>query len=338
MSIDIVSDPSPAEWNSYVDQSPHAVPFHRHEALDCVAAETGTRLHRLVGFKGQEPVGVLPVFEGSRGPFTLVRSPPELELLTLGPAPLNAEKLKQRKAERRRWRFVEGCLDWLDERLAPDYTDIRTVAGYGDVRPFTWAGYDVSPAYTYVLEVDHERDALLGRFSRDARTNIRDALAADDLTHRVAGRDAVEPIVDQVRERHRRQGERYPVRAALVERLHARLPDDAMRVHVLEDGDAVVTGMVTYETDDTVYRWLGGAKREGYPTANDLLDWRIMRAARERGRSRYDLVGANRRRLCRYKSKFNPEPAVYYTATRRTPALRAASAAYARLPDPLRVL
>jgi len=54
---------------------------------------------------------------------------------------------------------------------------------------------------------------------------------------------------------------------------------------------------------------------------NDVLDWHVMRDARDRGISRYDLVGANLPRTARYKSKFGPDPVPYYGAMKRVPAV-----------------
>jgi hypothetical protein len=67
MSVEITHRTDADEWNGYVEQSPQATPLHRHEALALIAEETGTTLHTLVGFTGQEPVGVLPLFEGHAG-------------------------------------------------------------------------------------------------------------------------------------------------------------------------------------------------------------------------------------------------------------------------------
>jgi hypothetical protein len=338
MSIEITTETDADEWNSHVEQSPQAIPFHRYEALSLIARETGTDLHTLVGFKGQEPVGVLPLFVDAEGPFTVVRSPPAIELFTLGPALLNYEKLKQRKFERRHRRFVEGVDAWIDEHLDPDAVDIRTVDRYGDVRPFTWNGFDVSPSYTYVLDLEPGPDALLEGFSRDARTNVRDARENDALEVREAGQEAIGTIIGQIRERHAAQDEAYPLRPEFVEELHTVLPDGRMRVYTLHEDGEVASGMVTYETDDTVYRWQGGAKTESGPAANDLLDWHIVNDAYDRGRTRYDLVGANDQRLCRYKSKFDPAPSAYYVARRQSPTMTAVTEVYGRLPEELRVV
>ncbi|RRJ30731.1 lipid II:glycine glycyltransferase FemX [Halocatena pleomorpha] len=326
IEIDVFEDDRADEWNRYVDQSPIATPFHRYGVLDLLATEVGAQVHTLVGFKGQEPIGVLPVFEQTKGPFRLVVSPPELEVFTLGPAFLNIEKLKQRKRERRQKRFVESCLDWISTEVDPDYIDIRTVVQYDDSRPFIWRGYDVSPSYTYVLDLSPDKEEILMGFSRDARSTIRDgdAVTGDAPVIGQAGTAGIEPIIERIRTRHTEQGESYSLTPRFVQQLYDQLPDGMMRVYAVRVADDIVGGLITLEHDTTIYRWQGGAKTDGSLPANDILDWRIMCDAKDRNITRYDLVGANNPRLCRYKSKFNPTPKQYHVITRRTRLMQAA--------------
>ena len=101
------------KWDSYVDRSPQGNAFHYTESLATVAGYSGTELHRLIGYKGQEVVGLFPVFEHRvLGQGALFSPPPNLLIPYQGPALLNIDKLKQRKAERRHGRFVRGCFEW----------------------------------------------------------------------------------------------------------------------------------------------------------------------------------------------------------------------------------
>lgn len=341
MSVEVteVGDDNADEWNDHVEASPAATPFHRHEALSLLAESTGTTLRPLAGHVGQEPVGVLPVFGGARGPLEEARSPPAHEVFTLGPAPRNLAKLKQRKRERRHREFLEASLDWIEGTMEPDYVDIRTTPNYPDVRPFTWRGYDVSTAYTYEVTLDGDAEEMLMRFSRDARSNVEEARESDLVVEAVdggEGADAVEWIVERIRERHEEQEKAYPVTVEFARRLYERLPAGVVRPYVARLDGRRVGGMVSLAFDDTVYRWQGGATPDVDVPVNDALDWHIMRDAHRRGYERYDLVGANDPRLCRYKAKFDPRPVPYYVATRETTRMRLARGAFHLVPDALR--
>ncbi|WP_231183648.1 GNAT family N-acetyltransferase [Haladaptatus sp. DYF46] len=337
MTIDVTeADDSTLErWNSFVDRSDETTPFHRREALTHLAETANAELRLLVGYKGQEPVGIFPLFETTKGPFRMVYSPPpHLEVYYLGPALLNFSKLKQRKAERRHRSFIDGCLSWIDDEIDPHYVDVRTVDGYTDLRPFSWNGFDVSPSYTYILDLTEE-DLLMG-FSRDARSNVRNR--DDDCTIREAGVEGIEAIIGQIQDRHAAQGKEYRIDSAFVTELYERLPEGCVRPYVCERDGEILGGMVTLEGGDTIYRWQGGAKHDLDVPINDLLDWHIIRDARDRGLSRYDLVGANLPRLCRYKSKFGPEPVAYHTVQRKAARMQAVTGVYRRLPSALRVV
>ncbi len=337
MTIEIqeADDSTLERWNSYVEQSDGTTPFHRREALAHLAETANAEVRYLVGYKGQEPVGLFPIFVTTKGPFRLVYSPPpHLEVYYLGPALLNFSKLKQRKAERRHREFIDGALAWIDEEIDPSYMDIRTVDEYTDLRPFAWNGFDVSPSYTYILDLTTED--LLMQFSRDARSNVRNR--DEDCTIREAGVEGIEAVISQIQARHAAQGKEYRITPEFVTELYERLPDGRVRPYVCErDGD-ILGGMVTLEAGDTIYRWQGGAKSDVEFPINDLLDWHIIQDARERGLTRYDLVGANLPRLCRYKSKFGPDPVAYYTVQRKTTRMQAVTGMYRRLPSALKVV
>jgi hypothetical protein len=318
-------------WDGWVARSPHANPFHRRGALVALAEHADARLHPLVGFKGQEPAGLFPLFETRRAGLSLLFSPlPDLLVPYLGPALLNVGKLKRRKAERRHERFVEGCLDWLDSELDPRYVHVRTDSRYADLRPLKWNGFSVEPGYTYVVDLAVGAEKLLERFSSDARSNVRNT-PDSAYTVEEGGPAAIDRIVGQVRRRYDAQGKSYGVTPAFVRDLHERLPEGVLRAHVCRVDGEFAGGIVTLEGEGTIYRWQGGAKHDADLPINDLLDWQIMRDAIDRGIEAYDLVGADARRLNRYKAKFGPGLRSYHQAERAGPAMRLAREIYTRL-------
>jgi len=322
MSIDIECFDSDQfeEWDRIVDRSPQTTVFHQSAALEVLAAESGTDLHPLVGFKGQEPVAVFPLFELSKGPLTAVFSPPpNLWIPKLGPAFLNMAKLKQRKRGRRRQRFVDTAFDWLDGTLGPQYVRVRTNNGLSDVRPFKWNDCSVTPEFTYVTELLEDEQPVLDRFSGDARSNIRKGGAnSDTYTIREEGADAAVEIMEQVKARYSEQDEPFPVPADFPRKLYERLPEGQIRPYIYRSHGEFVGGILAYDYDGTVARWHGGVR----PSAdmnlpvNDLLDWRLIRDAIERGRQSYDLVGAGDPRLTEYKAKFAPALESFYSVER----------------------
>lgn len=305
-------------WDRLVERSPQGTYFHQAAALELQAEHYGdATLHRLVGLKGQEPVGLFPAFELRKGPLTAVFSPPpHLWVPTLGPATVNMAKLSRRKQERRLRRFVEGCLEWFEGRVGAKYVHVRADDGLTDLRPFKWNDCSVVPQYTYVVDIGRDREDVLAEFSSDARNNIRSGEDAGDRL-RIAdeGAEGAALILDRVRERYAEQDVPFHVPSAFGADLHRELPSDQLRPYVCRVDGAFAGGILAIEYGDTVHRWIGGAKPEtdvDLPV-NDLLDWHVMTEAMDRGLETYDLVGAGNPRINRYKSKFGPELRTFAT-------------------------
>lgn len=315
MTLDI--EPANAdEWNKIVDRSDETNLFHRDEALSVLADHTGNHLTRLVGYNGNEPVGLFPVFETETGPFTMVSSPPRLlHTFQLGPAMVRTERMKRRRSEQYRSEFVTQCLEWVDSTIDPDSTFVRSTPEFGDVRPFQWNDFEAHPYYTYSVDITSDRETLLGQFSSDARSNVRNT---DESAYEieVGDRDDLKRVFRMVEERHTEAEAPLRVDESFVTDLYDACPEDTVRPYVCRVDGEFATGMITLSSDSTVYRWKGGARSDTSVEATDLLDWYIMRDSRERGQERYDLVGANIERLCDYKAKFGPDVETYYTLTR----------------------
>ncbi|WP_459193624.1 lipid II:glycine glycyltransferase FemX [Halosimplex sp. J119] len=330
IEIEALDEGDTEEWNRYVERSPDANPFHRAEALAVEEEYSGTTCHRLVGFKGQEPVGIFPVFERSKGPITAAFSPaPPLWIHRLGPALLNVDKLSQRKAERRIRRFVDGAFEWLDERCSPNVLRVKTECSFADLRPFKWQETDVTPEFTYVVDLPDDREELLSSFSSDARSNIRNLDA--DATFEEGGAADVERVLGHVRDRFDAQDEPFSLPRGFARDCYEALPDGAMRTYVCRHEGEFVGGILTYETDDWIHRWQGGVTPDVDFAVNDNLDWTVMTDAMDRGLDAYDLVGAGDPRINSYKAKFGPSVETFHSVERSSLPMNALLGLYSRV-------
>ncbi|HET7323034.1 MAG TPA: GNAT family N-acetyltransferase [Halococcus sp.] len=330
MTIEITNatDEELENWDQYVNRSPHGNPFHFRGSLAALSEYANADCYPLIGFKGQEPAGIFPLFEVERmGLSTVFSPPPGLLIPYLGPALLNTEKLKQRKRERRHERFIDGCFEWVERELGPKYVHVRSDFRYADLRPLEWNGMEVSPGYTYTVDLTIGEDELLKRFSSDARSNVRDG-TDENCTIEEGGERAIRRIITQVYRRYEAQDESYGVTPGFVLSLRERLPEGCVRAYVCRVDGRFVGGMITLEDENTIYRWQGGAKHDADIPVNDLIDWHVMREAMDREIVSYDLVGADSRRLNRYKAKFDPELRTYHEAERAGPAMRLVREAY----------
>lgn len=316
-------------WNEYLERSPSASVWHRFECLDVQASHADADLCPLVGYKGEEPVGLFPAFALSKAGMSGAFSPiPGIDVPYLGPVLFDTSGLTHQRAEKRHRRFIDAAVEWIDATIDPAYVHVRSDWRYDDPRPFEWNGFDVTPRHTYLVDLAPGEDALLESFSGDARNNIRTDPEAYEISE--GTRDDIGRIVDQVRQRHDEQGVFYPMTAGFIEDLYDRLPAGTIRPYVCSIDDEFAGGTITAAAGETVYGWQGGARPSHGVPINDLVDWRIMRDAIDAGATTYDFVGANNRRIAGYKAKFAPDVETYYTLERAGPAIRTAVDLYKR--------
>lgn len=328
-AVRISSTIGPQQWNYLLDTTPAATPFHRYEFLEVVAEHADATLHTLVGIHEGSPISLFPVFEKQYGPLTAAFSPaPNLKLRYLGPVILQPEAVSRTELERLTWNCIDAAISYLDDQFDPNYVLVRTSPSFADPRPFSWQNFELYPQYSYEVDLTPDRETLLNQFSSDARRNIRNK--SDSCTITEGGEDTIVDIIEQVTKRHEEQNEPYHVSAEFVIDLYNSLPDGIVRPITVRVDNQFAGGMITLETDTTIYRWQGGATPDVDEPVNELLDWHIMQTARDRDIRRYDLVGANNPRISRYKSKFSPDLVTFHSATRTSRSIGLITRLYQR--------
>jgi len=292
-------------------------PFHDGAALSVLDAHTAGDLYLVGGFKGDQPVGLLPLFVRSSPVGRTVTSPPPgMGVPRLGPV-ITPSSPKQRKREQVHRQFVDLVVDKFDLDDPATLFRMGCRPEYTDPRPFVWDEFDVGTRFTYRLEVgDSDPEDLLADTSKSLRREIRDA---NDLDVEICreGRIAVRRIFEQTRDRYEEQGESFTVDWSYLRDLYDAL-DDMVRAYVARDSDGhFLTGITVFFSPDAAYFWQGGNRHIYDGVAiNSRVHWAIVEdIARNppcEGVHTYDLFGANTERLCQYKSKFGAELVPYY--------------------------
>ncbi|WP_433623734.1 GNAT family N-acetyltransferase [Halomicrococcus sp. NG-SE-24] len=333
-------------------------PFHLPAALSAIDSHAAGDLRLFGGFKGQQPVGLLPLVVRERSLGTAVLSPPPgLAIPRLGPI-LMPTSPKRRKREKVNREFTERVLDRvgadlaLDERLASAGVDdglatrvgervddgltlFRMLCGtaYGDPRPYLWDDLRVEPYFTYRLDLaETTADAVLKSFSKSLRREIRDARDLDVTVER-EGIDGAQAVYEHTVARYDEQDEHLGLPWPYVRDLWRGL-DDRARTYVARDGDGeYLSGITALYSNDAAYFWQGGARAvyEG-TSVNSLVHWRIVEEILDDppvdSVTEYDLMGANTERLCRYKAKFGADLVPYYLVESSGTTMAAAKRAY----------
>ena len=288
------------------------------------AASEGARLRAFALEQDGNWIGTCPFFDSRRGPLRTWMSPGTgLGIPFLGPT-LGLPRRGSHAAPERRWHELGDALVRYIGSNGPR-SFVRIIAGpsLGDVRPFVWGGYRVTPRYTYRLDLSGSEGDLRARADREARRWIH--IADKQLTFRDGGSLDAAWIVSELAKRYEAQGRRLPFGSEYVRRLFDRLPAGSLRTELVAREGRPVTGLIVVDEPDTVRHWIGGFRpNPPEPGAGEYLIWRSALRARELGKSSLDLLGANTPAIVRFKRKFGPELRTHFMVEKASPWARAA--------------
>jgi len=303
------------EWDRLVEESPHGTIFHTWKWLKTVEKHTSSRLYPIIGSKGDNPVGVFPVFYQKKGPVKAVFSPPpKVSVLYLGPAMTGFDKLKQNKKEANLMELQKSVDDFIKKELSPGYIYMTTPPGLVDSRPFIWSGYQVEPRYNYLTDISGGADQVWRQFKKNLRQDIERAKRRG-VTVEEGSRKEVRKIHELLVERYKEQGKTAGESREYMLDLYNAMKKN-MRVLVAKYEDEIVTGLIDVFYRDKVTGWVGNFKTglENI-SPNDALNWESTKWACDNGFKYYETMGAaNVERLYKYYSKWSTGLLVWFTA------------------------
>ncbi|MFA9504123.1 GNAT family N-acetyltransferase [Natrinema sp. H-ect1] len=321
------------EWGDALPATGYEV-FHEPDALGVLDDHTDAELQLYGAFKGQQPVGLLPVFVDERSIGRTVLSPPvSFSVPRLGPI-LDPASPKRHKRERINRELTAGVIDAVGVGDRTTLFRMRCPIEYVDPRPYEWNDFSLEPKFTYVLDCEGETiESLMKGFSKSLRREMRkqDEL---DLSIEREGIESALRVYEDVVEQYRAHDDPPPISRPFLRDLLTSLDDELWRVYVARSPDGEYqSGVVTLYSPDLAYFWQGGvtATYEGV-SVNSLLHRAILEdicsdPALE-SVTGYDLVGANTERLCEYKAKFNSDLRQYYVVESSGLEMSLAKSAY----------
>jgi len=308
-------------------------PFHDGDALAVINDHTDAELRLFGAFKGGQTVGLLPIFVTDRVVGRTVFSPPpSMGIPQLGPiiTPLSP---KRRKHEQ----INDALADHVVETLQLDRrtTIFRMVcpAGY-DPRPYEWNGFDLQTRFTYTVDLgDTDLETIMGQFSKSLRNEMR-RYGTLDLSIEREGLDSALRIYDDLVDQYAKYNAPVPMSKEFLTDLLTTLADDRWRVYVARTPDGEYqSGIIVLLSPDRAYYWQGGvAASYENVSVNTILQRVILEDLLTDPTldsvTQYDLVGANTKRLCDYKGKFNSKLEPYYAVESSSTAMAFAKSTY----------
>lgn len=293
-------------WDKFVDNNPHGTLFHKWKFLKIMEKYSGYTLYPYGIYRSNELVCVIPLFFRHEKGLRVVASPPRQSILyvpylgyLMSPV---YDTLKQHKKEY----FLDEVFDDMDAAisgLAPNYVTIIPVPVSQDLRPFIWSGYSIDLGYTYVMDLEQTEEELWNNLTKSCRKSIKDWEGGSLTIKQVKDADLFFQIL---RDNLAAEGRTF---------FHSQSPEylkeimetfpDNVKMHSMMEGEALRKISVTVEYHGRMILWMAG-KPDEKDSSGEYYNWEIIKDARRRGIRKVENWGTGQRRLCRYKSKFNP--------------------------------
>jgi len=179
-----------------------------------------------------------------------------------------------------------------------------------DVRSFQWNGWDVSPRYTFSLDIGPDLDTIAS-WSESTRRNFRQHAAGYRLEET---RTAARRIVELWNHSYSRHGRQTPITVDQATTLIDSLAPESIRMYTLvrTDDPEPCAGLALLVEGTEAFYWVAGA--EPGPSMTVLIG-KILPVLGHDGISILDFVGANTPSIAEFKRRFSPRLVPYYVAT-----------------------
>ncbi|NLO90181.1 MAG: GNAT family N-acetyltransferase [Clostridia bacterium] len=303
MAINLISDKK--VWDQVVDNSPGGLLYHKWDFLKLIEKHSGFKLLSYGIYKGEELICVMPLFfKRIKGVKCLFSPPPQSGVPYLGFV-MNAtyHTLKQDKKES----YINLVAEEVDreiKRISPNYFSASLIPGFVDVRPFKLLNFGINVEYTYMLDLHRPLDDIWKDFTGLCRQNIR---KGQGLNCKLKKSKDVSMLTEFLRERYLEHGMNYLVNPGYLEELLKTFPCN-MGLYYLHHDDRIIGASLNHEYNDWYLGWIGltKARDKKYRYVIDAMLWSFIKQAKLQGYTKFEISGANRPNLCRFRTKFNP--------------------------------
>jgi hypothetical protein len=294
-------------WDRIVDSSPQGTIFHSWKWLKIAEKHTNTRLYPIMGLKGAQVIGILPVFHMKKfGISSAFSPPPSTAIPYLGPVIENYEKYRQSKKESMDKNFHRSVDHFIENQLNCGFTYF-SLTSHHDPRPYKWSHYHLEPVFDYHITIDHDISSIWQNMDANLKGHIKRTEKSGIYIENGSKNDLI-TIYDSLVRRYQEQKKNVTVSKDYLLELYDTFSPANLNVFVAKQNGDTIGGIVLLSYKDRVLYWIGGAKQiSSNFSPNDLAQWEAIKYANSRGYKIYEEIGAGTERLAEFKAKYNPK-------------------------------
>ena len=290
-------------WDLFVGQSPQANPFAVIAWCKAVSEVLDFGFHVWIVSKGEEWLGGIPVFWRRRHGRFVCLQPPLCAYVSFLYSPTISRASYPSKITSYNLEVAKHLATALSVRYSS--SRLKLLPSISDTRAFQWAGWNVTPNYTYILDVTRDLQC-----SHSVRKHIRKcresnavlslewqfnrfcALAEDTATRQGTGFSGISfQSLDQLASRMRDAGLAW------------------MATALSFDGHPLASRIqLSIPGSTTAYDWVAGSSSAHFSLGGSpWLMTKVAECVKLRGYSNWDLCGANYENIAHFKSQFGGE-------------------------------
>ncbi|OPY37228.1 MAG: FemAB family protein [Methanoregula sp. PtaU1.Bin006] len=311
------------EWDAVVQASANGTIFHTWSWLKIAEKHTKTTLYPVMAYKGTELVAIFPFFVRKHALYKLAFSPPPgAYLLYLGPLFTGYDKMKQDKREGVYFELLKEVDTLIFKKLGCSFSRINTSPRLYDSRAFYWLNYSVSPYYTYRIPLSEGVDHVQAQFDRKLRGDIKKTIR-EGVTVKNGERKDLSNIYQSISQRFVDQGFKPKNHLPYILDIYDAFSPEHIKIFLAEYNEQIIGGMIALKYKDIAYLWVGVPKSK-IPgiSPNDLVQWEGIQWACNSGCQYYEEMDSGEdSRLTAYKSKYNPNIEIWFSATKYSSGL-----------------
>jgi hypothetical protein len=323
MTVKVLEDKD--KWDGFVDKSQYGMLFHKWDFLKIAEKHTGYTLYPYGFYKGEELIAVFPAFiKKYMGVGMVYSPPPRCDIPYLGLVPGHQfGSIKQGKKEA----HLSFIVEELEAELARHSARIAhfwLAPAITDIRPFLWAGYEHAIRFTYMLDLNRPLEDIWDDLGARTKQCIKTETFSIEQSSDV---DLFYRIMSERYSQQNIKASNYLLSKKYLEDLLQAYPEN-LKMHLARRDGQVANAWVDYMYKGRRIEWIGGVNLQKDSHSNEFMRWEFIRQAKARGYDTYEIYGADIRRLCPGKIKFNPSLSCSYGVSKRTFAGSMASSLY----------
>lgn len=289
-----------ARWDSFVTESSEVNPFATTTWCRAIGDTLGYGADFWIVAKGPEWLGGVPVFWRTRLGRPVSLQPAQCAYSSL----FFSETLSRASYPSKVTSSRLDVAAALAKALAKQYgtARVKLLPAVTDVRAFQWAGWSVTPSYTYLIDLEAEM-----RCDHAVRKHVRKCRETGAMFSLDWQFDRFRDLAeDTIARQGLKSG--MGMKYEEMEQIALRMRDAGlawMATALTADGQALASRIeLGIPGSSTLYDWVAGSSSNLFASGgNAWLMTKVAEEARRRGYSKWDLCGANYRNIAKFKSQ-----------------------------------